>query len=135
MTVTHERIDGKRRLLAGRVLEASAERVWDLLTDTERWPEWGPSVRAVQSSDRHIRTGTTGRIRTPVGVTVPFEITHCEEYRWTWTVARVPATGHSVEPLGENRCRVAFELSPLLTGYVPVCQRALDHIEAALSGQ
>lgn len=128
MPVSHERIDGRRRLLVSRTVDAPADTVWDILTDTERWPEWGPSVSAVESSTRYIESGTTGRIRTPIGLTLPFEITTFGQYRWEWAVAHVPATGHRVERLGEQRCRVSFELSPLAAGYVPVCKRALERI-------
>lgn len=128
MSVSHELIDGRRRLLVSRTVDAPAETVWEILIDTELWPEWGLSVDAVESPSRHIESGTTGRIRTPIGLTLPFEITTFEQYRWEWEVARVPATGHRVEPLGEDRCRVSFELSPLAAGYVPVCKRALDRI-------
>jgi len=133
MTVSTERVEGKRRLVVSRVVRAPRETVWELLTDTERWPEWGPSVEAVEATDRYIQTGTTGRIETPVGVAVPFEITHCREFRWGWEVARLPATGHRVERSSDDRSRVAFELSPLLLGYLPVCERALDRIETLLS--
>lgn len=129
MAVRYARIDGRRRLLVERTVEASVDTVWDLLIDTERWPEWGPSVRAVEAADRRIRRGTTGRVRTPVGVWVPFEITRFEEYRWGWTVARIPATGHRVDPLGADSCRVAFELPVIAAGYAPVCERALGRID------
>jgi hypothetical protein len=49
------------------------------------------------------------------------------EKRWTWRVARVPATGHRVDPLGD-RCRVSFEVPLVAAGYVPVCRRALDNV-------
>jgi uncharacterized protein YndB with AHSA1/START domain len=126
--VRTERVAGKRRLTVDRTVRAPAETVWEILTDTERWPEWGPSVRAVTASDRVVRTGTTGRIETPVGISVPFGVTTCEPYVWRWDVARVPATGHRVEPLDDRRCRVIFELPVLAAGYAPVCQRALDRI-------
>jgi hypothetical protein len=123
-----------RRLLVGRDTAADREAAWDLLTDTDRWPEWGPSVRAVESDHRRIRPGTTGRVRLPGGVWLPFEVTACGDYRWTWRVARVPATGHRVDPPVGDRagCRVVFELHPLAAGYVPVCLRALDHVVALL---
>ena len=127
--VQFERTPAGRRLVVSRVVDAPAERVWTILTDTERWPEWGPSVTAVESTDRRIETGTTGRIRLPGGLWVPFEITVCDGRRWDWRVVRIPATGHAVEPLDGGRCRVSFDLSPLAVGYVPVCQRALARIE------
>ena len=107
---------------------ADRETAWDLLTDTERWPEWGPSVRAVDCEQRYIEAGTTGRVRVPGGLWVPFEVTDCRDYRWTWRVARIPATGHVVEKTGRDTCRVGFELPLYAVGYVPVCRRALGRI-------
>ena len=129
-----ERRDGRRRLVGSRVVDASPNAVWDLLTDTARWPEWGPSVAAVDCSARYIEAGTTGRVRVAgAGVWVPFEVDSYvdgeDEKRWTWTVARVPATGHRVDSVGvDGQCRVAFEVPLLAAGYVPVCRRALARI-------
>ncbi len=130
-----ERRNGRRRLVVSRVVDAPADAAWDLLTDTTRWSEWGPSVAAVDCSARHIEAGTTGRVRVAgVGIWVPFEVESYvdgdgEEKRWTWSVARVPATGHRVDPVGvDEQCRVAFEIPLLAAGYVPVCRRALDRI-------
>lgn len=128
MGVGVERIGGKRRLVVDRTVDVPADVVWEVLVDTERWPEWGPSVSAVECDERHIQAGTVGRVRTPIGLALPFEITACETYRWTWRVAGVPATGHRIEALGPDRCRVSFDLSPLAAGYVPICQRALERI-------
>jgi hypothetical protein len=117
-----------RRIEVSQKLDVPADRAWTLLTDTRRWPEWGPSVRAVTCADREIRAGSTGTIGTVLGITVPFEVVACEPYRWTWRIARIPATGHRVDPLGGDRCRVVFEVPLPAAGYVPVCRRALDRI-------
>jgi len=132
-----ERTPDGRRICVSRTIPVARERAWDVLTDTDQWPSWGPSVRGVEASDRYIERGTTGRVKTPVGVWVPFEITDCADYRWTWRVAKIPATGHrvdAVETAGEDgaTCRVVFEVPLLAGGYVPVCQRALERIEAIL---
>jgi len=114
---------------------ASADAAWELLTDTARWPEWGPSVSAVESTDRRIRPGSAGRARVggpDLGLWLPFEVTACEPYRWTWTVARIPATGHRVDPR-DGGCRVAFEVPPAAAAYVPVCRRALGRIATLLA--
>lgn len=117
-----------RRIEVSRELPVPADRAWSVLVDTDRWPEWGPSVRAVACSDQEIRAGSTGDVETLLGMRVPFEITACEPYRWTWRVAGIPATGHRVEALGPERCRVIFEV-PLLAGaYFPVCWWALAGI-------
>lgn len=127
--------DGRRLELSRRV-DAPAAAAWDLLVDTHRWPEWGPSVRAVECSDRRIAADSTGRVRVPGGIWIPFTIETCSPRsdgagRWTWRVARIPATGHRVEPC-EGGCRVGFEIPLLAAGYVPVCRRALDRIERLL---
>ena len=51
------------------------ERVWELLTDTSQWPLWGPTVRAVECPVRYICQGTSGRVRTPIGLWLPFRTT------------------------------------------------------------
>jgi hypothetical protein len=48
--------------------------MWRLITDTHTWPHWGPSVRAVDCTERFIRAGSSGRIRTPMGIWVPFAV-------------------------------------------------------------
>ncbi len=112
-----------------REMDARPEEVWNVLVDTRRWADWGPSVKEVESSDRYIRRGTTGKIRTPVGLWLPFEITEYEEGSyWAWDVARIGATGHRVEAV-VGGTRVSFELPVYAVGYAPVCRRALERIE------
>ncbi|WP_436928907.1 SRPBCC family protein [Halosimplex halobium] len=123
-----ERTPDGRRLVVDRVVGADAETAWAVLTDTEQWPEWGPSVTAVRSRDRYIEPGSRGEVQVAGGPWVPFEVDTCADYRWTWRVARIPATGHAVTPLGDDRSRVAFEIPLLAGGYAVVCRRALDRI-------
>lgn len=120
---------GGRRVEVAAAVDAPAPAAWDLLIDTRRWPEWGPSVRAVECEDRRIRFGSTGRVELPGGIRVPFAVDGFDAgiRRWTWRVARIPATGHRVDPLADG-CRVAFELPVLAAGYAPVCRRALGRI-------
>jgi len=124
-----ERTPDGRRLVVDRVVDADAEAVWTVLTDTACWPEWGPSVSAVRSDDRYVESGTAGEIQVAGGPWVSFEVDACSDYRWTWRVAEIPATGHSVTQLGDGRSRVAFEIPLLASGYAVVCRRALDDIE------
>lgn len=117
----------RRTVDVARIVDAPAEDVWELLVDTRRWPEWGPSITDVECPDRRIRTGSTGRVRVVGAAWIPFEVTHCDGYRWTWEVAGIPATGHRVEP-HNGRCRVVFEVPLLAAGYAPVCRLALSRI-------
>ncbi|WP_408959051.1 SRPBCC family protein [Natrinema sp. 74] len=120
-----------RRLEVSTVVAASAADAWDAIVDTTRWPEWSPIVCGVESTDRRLRRGTTGRVRLP-GVWLPFRITSCADRRWTWRVVGVPAAGHRVDDLGENRCRIAFELPPAQAGYAPISLRSLENVETLL---
>jgi hypothetical protein len=120
--------DGRRWVVAERYARPPGE-AWDRLVDTAAWPEWGPSVAAVESERRRIDAGVRGRVRVRgLGAWVPFAVTSLdwdgERGRWTWRVARVPATGHAVEPVADG-CRVAFEVPLAAAPYVPVCRRAL----------
>jgi uncharacterized protein YndB with AHSA1/START domain len=116
-----------------RRLPASPEAVWDVLIDTEAWPEWGPSVRSVEVSagTRRIAAGSTGRVGTALGVWLPFEITEWDEGRhWAWKVAGVPATAHGVAP-DDGRpggSRATMDVPNWAPAYLPVCWVALARI-------
>jgi hypothetical protein len=127
-----------RRLEVTREIDAPPETLWELLVDTTQWPAWGPSVRDVDCQDRRIRSGSTGRVQIPGGLWLPFEIRAFsplsadpragDSGRWTWRVARVPATGHRVD-IRDGQPAVVFELPLAAAGYAPVCRRALARIE------
>ncbi len=110
-----------------------AAAAWKLLTDTSRWPEWGPSVSRVESAERYIGPGSTGRVRTVIGVWLPFRITEFVAGEcWEWEVAGIQATGHRVVPLGPHRCRVVFEVPLLATPYLAVCRLAAQRMRSIL---
>lgn len=117
-----------------RVVAASPEAAWELLTSTRTWPRWGPSVVAVEPSDGTIHAGMRGRVRTPVGVWLPFRITNCDPPRtWGWSVGPIPATSHTVEAV-PGGCRIGFAVALPALPYLVVCQVALGRIAALLEG-
>lgn len=118
---------------ATREIAAPAAAVWQELVDVERWPEWGPSVVAVEASPLPLCAATSGRVRTLAGVWVPFRVTDfAAGSMWAWTVAGVPATAHRVEPLGEGRCRLGFGTPGWAVPYLAVCRVAMARIERAV---
>lgn len=118
----------------GKDMNASAERVWRLITDTRTWPRWGPSVRAVDSPQRFIHAGLAGRICTPIGLWVPFTIeTFRPNRNWDWRVGGLAATGHRVEAIDENRCQLYFDVPIWAAGYGIVCRLALNRIQRLLA--
>ena len=116
-----------------RLFDAPADRVWDLITDTHSWPLWGPSVRTIDCPQRYIHAGCAGRVRTPVGIWLPFVVTAFEPGTyWDWRVAGIRATGHRVERVGPDRCRLAFSVPIWAAFYGPVCHLALVRIDRLL---
>jgi len=121
-----------------RIIRTTPDQLWTLLTDTMSWPQWGPTVKAVQSKIRYIRAGSTGHVKTIFGFWAPFVITEwADRQYWSWQVFNIRATGHRIEVIDGNCCRLIFEV-PLWAGpYAIFCKIAADRIarylEAGLS--
>lgn len=124
-----------KTLWVHREVDAPAEAVWALLTNLDRWPTWGPTIRHAEL-DGLFEVGTTGTVTTLLGVRLPFEITaHDEGVRWTWTVAGVPATDHAVEALTPDRSRVGFGVPFAAAPYLVVCRVALSRLESIATSE
>lgn len=120
------------QLTASRFVPVPPAAAFELLVRTRSWPRWGPSVVAVDPPDARIELGTTGRVRTAVGLWLPFEVTALEKGRsWSWRVAGVPATGHRVEPT-DGGCRICFDVPAPAAPYLAVCHLALRRLAALL---
>jgi hypothetical protein len=118
----------------GRVIDAPCHQVWKLLIDTESWPLWGPSVTAVQCAERYIGPKSQGKLRTPVGLWLPFRISAFEEGEfWKWQVAGIAATGHRLRPITDNRCQLIFEMPWIAAPYSLVCKIAANRIAQLLT--
>lgn len=114
-----------------RDIDSPAEAVWALLTNPDRWPDWGPTVRSAELHGSRLRTGATGTVATVFGLRLPFEITtHTDNAQWAWKVAGVPATDHSVAPLGPGRCQVGFGVPWPAAPYLAVCRAALKRLRS-----
>ncbi len=122
-----------RNIKVSRSFSSPCSDIWQLITDTHTWPQWGPSVIAVECTDRFISQGTEGRVRTAAGIWLPFLITEYDEgHFWSWKVAGIPATGHRVETQEDGLCQVTFEVPLLAAPYTFICNIALDRIARIL---
>lgn len=91
---------------------ATRARVWAVLRDVERWPEWTASVREVRfRNGTALETGAQVRVvqpRLPAGV---WTVTACEAGRGFEWVLRNPGSritaGHWIEDLPHG-CRVTL---------------------------
>ena len=115
----------------GLPVNADADEVWRILVDTSRWVEWGPSIRAVESTERFLTARASGRVRTVLGFLVPFAVTRFEAGKsWTWRIFGLPATTHGVESLGPKRSRLFFGVPLIAFPYLLVCSLALRRISS-----
>jgi uncharacterized membrane protein len=92
---------------------APAARVWEVLSDLERWPTWTASVRGVDV-DGPLRVGAVVRIRQPKLPPTAWTVTEVQPGRsFTWE-ARAPgsvAVGeHEITPTGDASCEVRLRL-------------------------
>jgi carbon monoxide dehydrogenase subunit G len=84
-------------------INATPQRVWDVLSDGERWAEWTPSVTSVEILDKPLRVGSRAMIRQPELPPGKFKVTALDPGRsFTWA-SGVPGivyvhAHHSVEP-------------------------------------
>jgi uncharacterized protein YndB with AHSA1/START domain len=82
-------------------IAASPERVWAVMTDIERWPEWTATVaqaKRVDSGD--FRVGSKARLKQPRIPTLTWTVTALEEGRWFEWRTRAPGVstvaGHRI---------------------------------------
>jgi uncharacterized membrane protein len=101
-------------------IDAPPEKVFALLRDVERWPEWTPSMTSVQRLDQGpLAIGSSARVCQPKLRAAVWQVTELEEDRnFTW-VTHTPGlhmtAGHWIEPEGAG-CRVllSYEMSGLI---------------------
>lgn len=121
----------KSRLFSvSRTLKAPPYIVWRIITDTYLWPDWGPSVKTVQCSDRFISFDSKGVIKTTAGVSIPFVInSYKEETEWAWNVGGIHATGHRIVTINVHSCILYFDMPVWAIPYAIICWFALWRIE------
>ncbi|WP_439677768.1 SRPBCC family protein [Embleya sp. MST-111070] len=84
-------------------IEATAERVWEILMDVERWPTWTASMSEVRRLDREpFGVGSRVRVKQPRLPATQWVVTECEPGRsFTWTSRSGGVTTHA-----DHRIRV-----------------------------
>lgn len=125
-----------RRLWATSDFDAPTERLWQLLADPEKWSIWGPSVASSEVDGGVLSHGATGTVVTVAGLRLPFRITAFEPGEsWSWQVAGLTATDHTVTRLGPDRCRVGLGVPWVAAPYLAVCRVALNRMHEMVDCQ
>ncbi len=122
-------------------IQASPDRVWGVLYDIERWPEWTPTVTSIQRVDRGpLAVGSRARIRQPKLPPAEWQVTELEEGRsFTW-VSRSPGVRvtarHGVEAnQGGSQATLSLQFAGLLGPLVARLTRSLNERYLALEAR
>ena len=106
-------------------MDASAERVWAVTVDIERWPDLLPTVTRVERLDQGpLSVGSRARLKQPAQRPTVWTVTRLDApavFEWEAVVFGVPTRAmHRIEPLGTGRCRntLALEMSGRGAGIV-----------------
>ena len=137
----------KRSVAVSTTIEAPAERVWALLTDAERLPEWNTTVTSVEGP---IRLGQKLALQVPISDrTFTPKVTAFEPNRtMTWSDGAAPmfkgVRVFTLEPAGDGATRFTMEetmsglMTPLiarsLPDFGPVFEQYAADLKAAAEG-
>ena len=108
-------------------IDASQQRVWDVLSDLEAWPRRIETVETVELvTPAPIGTGSRVRLRQPKLPEGTWEVTRWDApayFEWTQAASGVTnVAGHRVEALGAGRSRLTLTLE--MRGFlIPVIGR------------
>jgi uncharacterized membrane protein len=96
-------------------IDASQQRVWDVLSDLEAWPQRIETVDTVELlTPAPISKGSRVRLRQPKLPEGAWDITVWDApsyFEWTQKTGGITsAAGHRVEALGEGRARLTLTL-------------------------
>lgn len=105
-------------------IDAPPQKVFGVLCDVERWPEWTPTMISVQRLDSGPFTvGSSARTQQPKLRPTVWKVTELEDNRnFTWVAAafglRMTA-GHAVRPEGTgSHVELSFEIAGFMAPLV-----------------
>jgi uncharacterized protein YndB with AHSA1/START domain len=114
-------------------IQAAPQRVWEVLSDSERWHEWTPSVTSVEMLDEPLAVGSRAIIRQPELPPAKFKVTALERGRsFTWA-SGIPGivvvhAHHSIEPAPQGaRVTLRLRFDGLLGGVMGRRMAELNH--------
>lgn len=113
-------------------INATPDRIWQVMSDIERWPEWTPSVLSVTKlSDGPLARGTTARVHargTPESTWTVSALIPAKSFTWGTTVRGAATTaGHVIEPADDgSRVTLSLEVRGLAaTLFKPILGRGI----------
>ena len=118
---------------SGPVAPAEA---WERYALPARWSTWAPQILGVQVPEPRLRAGLGGRVRGPLGLTLPFVVEAVDETarRWAWTVTAGPVRLHLLHwvsggPDGGSTTGLRITgPAPVVVAYAPLAQLAIGRL-------
>ena len=109
-------------------IAAPPERIWAIMSDVARWPEWTPTVTSIEMLDGEpLRIGARARIRQPRLPAAVWTVTVVEPgRRFAWRSVAPGLTSvadHRIEPRGTStmsRVVLTLEWTGWLTPFIRV---------------
>jgi uncharacterized membrane protein len=120
-------------------IEAPPDRVWAILSDVERWPEWTPSVTSVELIDpAPFAIGSRARILQPKLRPAVWQVTElvpaARSLAWVTRAPGVQVVGrHEVEPIcAGSKATLSLHFSGFLAPLIARLYRGLNERYLAL---
>ena len=97
-------------------IAAPPQRVWEVWSNVEYWPDWTPTVTSVRRlDDGPLRLGSRAKVRQPRLPETEYLVTELTPGRsFTWVAAGpgvLTTARHEVEPLPDGGTRVRLSVS------------------------
>jgi hypothetical protein len=140
-----------KHLVTAAEINASAERVWQVLTDFAAYPDWNPFIRAIEGRPElgaRLRVHLHPSWRGPMTLRVTIErLIPNQALSWSGRIVAVPGLlsgehGFGIEPLDPGRARFVHDerfsgpLVPLLAGKLDQgTRRDFEAMNAALKAR
>ncbi|MEO8125803.1 MAG: SRPBCC family protein [Bryobacteraceae bacterium] len=122
-------------------IQALPDRVWSVMRDVERWPEWTATVTSIRLMDHDgLNVGSRAMVRQPKLLPATWEVTELKEgSSFTW-VTRSPGlqviARHLVEANGTgSRATLSIQFSGLLGPLIARFTRALNQRYLAIEAE
>ncbi|MGO8789991.1 MAG: SRPBCC family protein [Terriglobia bacterium] len=123
-------------------IQAPPDRVWAVLCDVERWPEWTATTTSVQRLDTGpLAVGSRARLLQPKLRPAVWEVTELDEgtgsFIWVTRSPGVQVTGrHLVEEnKGGSRVTLSIQFAGILGPLVALLYRSLNQRYIAIEAE
>lgn len=114
---------------------APVDAAWERYADPQKWPEWAPQIRRVESVGR-LRPGLTGRVYSylPPGIAFRVLAVDAKGKTWSWRVQLGPLSltlEHGVREGRHGGSETWLRLTgplPVVVLYAPIARYALGRL-------